>query len=38
MIQMEAKGVKQDWIGFKAMNGFNSKQYELRICMRELGD
>ena len=35
-LQMEAKGVKQDWIGFKAMNGFNNKQYELRICMREL--
>ena len=36
MIQMEAKGVTQDWIGFKAMNGFNNKQYELKICMREL--
>lgn len=36
MLQMEAKRVKQDWIGFKAMNGFNNKQYELRICMREL--
>ena len=36
MIQMEAKGVTQDWIGFKAMNGFNNKQYELRICMSEL--
>lgn len=36
MLQMEAKGVSQDWIGFKAMNGFNNKQYELKICMREL--
>lgn len=36
MIQMEAKGVTQDWIGFKALNGFNNKQYELKICMREL--
>jgi len=36
MIQMDAKGVTQDWIGFKAMNGFNNKQYELKICMREL--
>ena len=36
MLQMEAKDVKQDWIGFKAMNGFNNKQYELRVCMREL--
>ena len=36
MIQMETKGVTQDWIGFKALNGFNNKQYELKICMREL--
>ena len=36
MIQMEAKGVTQDWIGFKAMNGFNNKQYELRVCMKEV--
>ena len=36
MLQMEAKGVSQNWIGFKAMNGFNNKQYGLKICMREL--
>lgn len=35
-LQMEAKGVKEDWIGFKAMNGYNNKQYELKISMREL--
>lgn len=35
-IQMEAKGVKQDYIAFKAMNGFNNKQYELRVCMKEV--
>lgn len=36
MIQMEIKGVKEDYIAFKSMNGFNNKQYELRVCMREL--
>ena len=35
-IQMELKGVKEDYIGFKAINGFNNKQYELKVCMREL--
>ena len=36
MIQMEVKGVTQDYIAFKAMNGFNNKQYELRVCMKEV--
>ncbi|MBR3213185.1 MAG: hypothetical protein IKF79_01600 [Methanosphaera sp.] len=36
MVQMEVKGVKSDWIGFSAINGFNNKTYELRVCMREL--
>lgn len=36
MIQMEVKGVKSDWIGFSAINGFNNKKYELKVCMREL--
>lgn len=35
-IQMELKGVKEDYIAFKAINGFNNKQYELKVCMREL--
>ena len=35
-IQMELKGVKQDYIAFKAMNGFNNKQYELKVCMKEV--
>ena len=35
-MQMEAKGVKSDWIGFKAMNGFNNKQYELKVYMKEI--
>ena len=35
-LQLEAKGVKQDYIAFKAINGFNNKQYELKVCMREL--
>ena len=37
-LQMEAKGVKQDYIAFKAMNGMNNKQYELRVCMREVNE
>lgn len=35
-LQMISKGVKKDWIGFDAINGFNSKKYRLRICMEEL--
>ena len=35
-IQMELKGVKEDYIAFKAINGFNNKQYELKVCTREL--
>lgn len=35
-IQMQRKGVKQDWIGFTALNGFNNKKYELKVCMKEL--
>ena len=35
-IQMELKGVKEDYIGFKAINGFNNKQYELKVCMKEV--
>ena len=35
-VQMQRKGIKQDWIGFTALNGFNNKKYELKVCMKEL--
>ena len=37
-LQMETKGVKEDWIGFKAVSGMNNKFYELRVYMKEVNE
>jgi len=32
--QMMKKGVKQDWIGFQAINGIDHQRYDLKVCLK----
>ena len=32
--QMMKKEIKQDWIGFQAINGIDHKKYDLKVCLK----
>lgn len=35
-IQMDEKGLTEEWIGFRALNGIDKKYYELKVCLKKI--